>query len=62
MVSSVTYLGHRIDAEGIHPTREKVEAILNANTPGNVSDLRTFIGIVTYYCKFIDVYSGSSVR
>ena len=53
MVSSVTYLGHRIDAEGIHPTQEKVEAILNAKTPGNVSELRTFIGIVTYYCRFI---------
>ena len=53
MVSSVTYLGHRIDAEGIHPTQEQVEAILNAKTPGNVSELRTFIGIVTYYCRFI---------
>ena len=52
-VSSVTYLGHRIDAEGIHPTQEKVEAILNAKTPGNVRELRTFIGIVTYYCRFI---------
>lgn len=53
MVSSVTYLGHKIDAEGIHPTQDKVEAILNAKTPENVSELRTFIGIVTYYCKFI---------
>ena len=34
MVSSVTYLGHRIDAEGVHPTQEKVEAILNANVNG----------------------------
>ena len=52
MVSSVTYLGYRIDAEDIHPPQEKVEAILNAKTE-QVTELRTFIGIVTYYCKFI---------
>ena len=37
MVSSVTYLGHRTDAEGIHPTQEKFEAIRNAKTPGKMS-------------------------
>ena len=52
-MSSVTYLGHKIDAQGIHPTQEKIEAILNAKTPESVSELRTFIGIVTYYCRFI---------
>ena len=54
VVSSVTYLGHRIDAEGIHPTQEKVEVIFNAKTPGNVSKLRTFIRIVTL---LLQVYS-----
>ena len=31
--SSVVYLGHRIDAEGLHPTPDKVEAIRQAPTP-----------------------------
>jgi len=52
-VPEVQYLGHRIDADGLHPTDEKVEAIRNAKTPTNVSELKTFLGIVTYYHRFI---------
>ena len=40
--SSISYLGHRIDSEGIHPTQDKVNAICKAPTPKNVSELRSF--------------------
>ena len=33
--------------------KRKFEAILKAETPESVSELSTFIGIVTYYCRFI---------
>ena len=33
MKSSVTFLGHRADADGLHPLSEKVEAIVKAPTP-----------------------------
>ena len=35
MQSSVEYLGHCIDASGVHPTSQKVETILNAPVPQN---------------------------
>ena len=50
---SCTYLGHRIDGEGIHPTEEKVSAIINAPEPRNVVELRSFLGLVNYYHCFI---------
>ena len=53
MVPTVEYLGHRVDAEGLHCTTEKVEAIRQAKTPTNVSELRTFLGIGGYYSRFI---------
>ena len=28
---SMEYLGHRIDAAGLHPTKEKIKAVVNAN-------------------------------
>ena len=31
--ASVTFLGHRVDADGIHPLPEKVEAVVKAPTP-----------------------------
>ena len=40
--SSISYLSHRIDSEGIPPTQDTVNAICKAPTPKNVSELRSF--------------------
>lgn len=53
MESSVEYLGHRIDASGIHTTTQKVEAILKAPIPQNTQQLRSFLGLLHYYGKFL---------
>lgn len=50
---SVTYLGHKISAEGLSPVEEKVRAIKEAPSPKNVSELRSFLGLVNYYGKFL---------
>ncbi|KAG8174243.1 hypothetical protein JTE90_025808 [Oedothorax gibbosus] len=53
MQPSVEYLGHRIDAEGLHPIQTKVEAIERAPDPTNVDELRSFLGLLTYHAKFL---------
>lgn len=50
---SVDYLGHLIDAEGIHPTSEKLDAITNSQKPKDVKELRSYLGLINYYAKFI---------
>ncbi|XP_071502154.1 uncharacterized protein [Diadema antillarum] len=50
---SVEYLGHRVDKDGLHPMKCKVDAIKNAPTPRNISELRSFLGLVQYYGKFM---------
>ncbi len=50
---SVTYLGHRISAQGLLPVEEKVRAIKGAPNPKNVAELRSFLGLVNYYGKFL---------
>ena len=52
-VSSVTYLGHKIDAEGLHPPPDKVQAIQEAPSPTNVQELKTYLGLLTYYTRFL---------
>lgn len=51
--ASVTYLGHRIDAAGLHPSEKNVEAIRLAPAPRNVTELRSFLGMLTFYNKFL---------
>lgn len=50
---SVTYLGHKIDYEGLHPTEEHINAIKNMPAPKNTTELRSFLGSITYYGRFI---------
>ena len=42
----VDYLGHSIDAVGLHPLKEKIGAIKDAPAPKNVTELCSFLGIV----------------
>lgn len=50
---SVEFLGHKIDAEGIHATPDKLRAIVDAPSPQNATELRSFLGLLNYYGKFI---------
>ena len=47
MVSTVEYLGHVISE------KEKTKAIVNAPTPQNVTQLKSFLGLLNYYGKFL---------
>ena len=47
----VTFLGHCVNAKGISP--EKVSVISNFPRSINVSELRSFVGLISYYRKFI---------
>ena len=52
-MSSVEYLGHQVDATGIRTTPDKVDAVIKAPPPKNTSELRSFLGLVNYYGKFV---------
>jgi hypothetical protein len=53
LLNSVAYLGHEISAEGLHTTKAKVKAIVDAQSPRNLTELRSFLGMVNYYGKFL---------
>jgi hypothetical protein len=53
MQTSVKYLGHQIDAAGIHPTDDRLRAIRDMIRPTNRTQLRSFLGAINYYAKFI---------
>jgi transposase InsO family protein len=49
----VIFLGHKLSKEGIEVDEEKLMAIRDFPRPKNVRELRGFIGLCTYYRKFI---------
>ncbi len=53
MIPKVEYLGHQISEEGIQPLANKVSAIIKAPAPKDLQQLRSFLGLVNYYGKFI---------
>ena len=53
MLDKVEYLGHTISADGLKPSESKTRAIVDAPQPQNVSQLRSFLGMVNYYGKFL---------
>jgi hypothetical protein len=57
----VKYLGHIVDKQGIRPDPKKVEAVQTWPIPKNVHDVRSFMGLVNYFRKFIEHYSEIAV-
>ena len=49
----VQFCEHEIDREGLHKTQEKMEALISAPRPENVSQLCSFLGLVNYYIRFL---------
>ena len=55
--SEVAYLGHVVTASGVKPDPEKVERIQNWPTPSSVTEVRSFLGLCSYYRRFIRGFS-----
>lgn len=51
--SEVTFLGHRVNRDGITPTPEKVQAITEFKQPALACELRTFLAVLNYYRRFL---------
>ncbi|GFV58535.1 retrovirus-related Pol polyprotein from transposon 17.6 [Trichonephila clavipes] len=53
----VTYLEHIISAEGVRRDPDKISAVKDWNCPTDVPQLWSFMGLCTYYGKFVKNFS-----
>lgn len=50
---TVEFLGHVVTPEGIKPNPKKLQAIKNFKIPNTPKEIKSFLGLVGYYRKFI---------
>ena len=49
----VIFCSHEITGNGLKKTEDKINAVMNAHGPTDVSQLRSFLGLVNYYHQFL---------
>ena len=57
-VSQVTYLGHVFSSQGMEPDPQKLAAVSNWTTPTDISTLRSFLGLASYYHRYIHRFAA----
>ena len=51
--TELDFLGHSISPAGLHPDTNKVRAMTEMPMPTNISQLRSLLGGLSYYSKFL---------
>ena len=55
--TSISHLGFQYSSEGVTPTANKTQSILNWPTPRSAKELRSFLGLVNFYPRFIPCFA-----
>ncbi|KAE9003294.1 hypothetical protein PR001_g18013 [Phytophthora rubi] len=55
--SQVAFLGHIVTPTGILPNPEKVKAVMNVQRLRDVHDIRSFLGLTSYFRRYIPGYA-----
>ena len=57
-MSEVKFLGHLITDKGIKPDPLKTEAVQNFPVPTLKTEVRAFLDLCSYYCRFIKNFAS----
>ena len=53
----VSFVGHILSGNGVRPAAQKVSDIINFPPPSDINSLRSFLGMASFYRKFVEKFS-----
>ncbi|UYV72118.1 hypothetical protein LAZ67_9001871, partial [Cordylochernes scorpioides] len=56
----IKVLGHLVTESGIRPDPDKIEAITNFSTPKPTTEVRSFMGLCSYYKRFMKYFANKA--
>src|SRR5450830_1451924 len=56
--TSLKFLGHRVDADGVAPLTKNIEAVRVFPRPSDIKGLQRFLGMVNFYRRFMPGLAG----
>jgi hypothetical protein len=59
-LDKVIFLGHVVSKDNISMHPNKVEVVVNWERPTNVHEIRSFLGLASYYRHFVESFSKLS--
>jgi hypothetical protein len=54
------FWGHVISRNGIEVDPSKIEVVVNWERPTNINEIRNFLGLASYYQRFVEGFSALS--
>jgi hypothetical protein len=56
-LEKVAFLGHVLTTDGVAIDPAKIDAVSEWKQPQNVTNIKNFLGLAGYYCRFIENFS-----
>lgn len=56
--NELKYLGYVVDKRGLRPDPDKIKSMVDFPTPKNVKDVRQFIGLISWYRRFVTDFAS----
>lgn len=57
LLTEINHLGYKISERGIKPTDEGIKTVLDFPIPKDIKGVQSFLGLVSYFRKFIESFS-----
>ena len=56
-MKEIVFLGHVVSKDGVQPDQSKIKAITEWESPRNMTEVQSFLGLMGYYQRFMRNFS-----